>query len=48
MSDTQTPLKGRGGGQVVSGLAFYFDARVRILLTLTVFSVKFVFENERK
>ena len=40
---------GRGGGQVVRVLAFYTVIRVRIRVTLTVFSVKFVFEkNENK
>ena len=40
---------GRGGGQVVSVIAFTPTIRVRILLTPTVFSVKFVFKmNENK
>ena len=40
---------GRGGGQVVSVVAFYPTIRVRIPLKPTVYSVKFVFEkNENK
>ena len=42
---------GRGGGQVVSVFAYYSKNLVRIPLTSTVYSAKFVFEknkNEQK
>ena len=45
----QTIKFGRDGSQVVSVLAVFLTSRVRIPLTPTVFSVKFVFEfNENK
>ena len=38
---------GRGGGQVVSVFAYYSKNLVRIPLTSTVYSAKFVFEKNK-